>query len=358
MKIFYLFFIGVITFAYGSVTAYCGENYDSGETPAFFVLPAAMYSTDTSFGGGFAGIASYHTSSDRLSTLQLFCIYTAKKQFSLATKWEHNFNGNRDRISAAFEYSKFPKDFFGLGNETSNKNPESYTPEFTVSRLFYERILVKHLKVKTQFFIYNQSLVKSEQYGKVRSTAIPFSTGRFDAGPGIGLLWDSRDNYYATKRGTFAQLEYLNYLFQNDGGSFNSLSLDIRKFFNPFSEFVAASMFWLQDRRGAIPFYLHSQLGGNDRLRGYEYDRFLGRSLILFQQDIRFPVWGPFGGAAFIASGRVADRAADLFSGVYHSSYGIGFRYFIDKEDNLVVRFDAARGKDSTGIYITFAEAF
>ena len=78
----------------------------------------------------------------------------------------------------------------------------------------------------------------------------------------------------------------------------------------------------------------------------------------LFQQDFRYPIWGPFGGAIFFAVARVSEDVGEFFSGTYHSGFGGGVRYIFNKERNLVIRFDAARGRDSTGYYITFGEAF
>ena len=155
-----------------------------------------------------------------------------------------------------------------------------------------------------------------------------------------------------------AKFEYLGIMLQDEGEAFNFISLELRKFFNPFSEYVLGYMFRLDDYRGDTPFYFLADIGGFDKLRGYEQQRFLGNNSILFQHDIRLPIWHNIGGAVFIASGRVADKTSDLFSGTYHTGYGVGLRYFINKEDNLVLRFDMAFGSDSRGIYITFSEAF
>lgn len=357
-KIIFVFFIII----FNVTTAFCEEKEKKEENSTVksspFIYPAFMYSSDTGFGAGIAGIISYHTSSSKASTVQFASIYTEKKQFTLSTHWQHLFHGDKNRLVIQSAYVRFPKDFFGLGNNTSNENPESFTPEFIFARLFYEKVLINHFKIKAQFFIRNQSLVQSKPNGILKSPSIPWNTGRFDAGPGIGFLWDSRDNYYATKRGTLAQFEYFGLMLQDKGGAFNTFSFDVRTFFNPYSEYVFGNMFWLVDSRGDIPFYLLSMLGGSDRLRGYESDRFIGESLILFQHDIRFPIWGPFGGIVFIASGRVADNINSLFSGKYHTGYGLGLRYFINKKDNLIVRVDTAFGSDSKGTYITFSEAF
>lgn len=354
-------FISILFAAFFIASAAFCDDADTKDDPQnndIFFIPALMYSTDTGVGGGFAGIYSYQNPGSKTSTLEFAAIYTQKKQFTLSTRWQHLFHNNKSRLVNQINYSKYPSFFYGLGNENSNDDPEKFTPEYLRIKLAYERTIIKQFKVKAQFAIRNQALVKSEPGGKLKSSNVPWSSGRLDAGPGFGILWDSRDNYLATKRGTLAQIEYLGFMFQDDGGSLNTVTLDVRHFRNPFSDVVFGSMFWMIDARGDIPFYLLSALGGGDRLRGYENDRFFGRKLILFQQDVRFPVWGPIGGIVFAATGRVSDKVDELFSGQYHTGYGAGLRYFIDKQENLVVRFDMAIGSDARTSYITFSEAF
>ncbi|HDY88750.1 MAG TPA: hypothetical protein ENH82_11655 [bacterium] len=336
----------------------CEESEDSSEDISFLVIPVATYSSDTGFGGGFGALKSYHSTDNQVSTLQFLALYTEKKQFQTLIKLVHYFRNTDDRMIIKFGYIKYPTNFYGMGNNTSNKNPEKYTPEYFEGRVLYEKKIFQHFKIKTIFLFRNQSLIKSEPDGVFKLPNVPWSSGRFDAGPGIGLLWDSRDNSYATKRGMFAKIEYRGILIQNEGGAFNFLSMEVRKFLNPLSDLVLAYMFRLEDCRGDTPFYLLADIGGMDRLRGYEYRRFLEKKAILFQHDIRFPIWGPVGGAAFIASGRVSDKVQDLFSGTYHTGYGGGLRYIFNEEDNLVLRFDYALGKDSKGVYFTFSEAF
>ncbi|MFC1538857.1 hypothetical protein ACFL6H_05495 [Candidatus Latescibacterota bacterium] len=353
--VFILFFVFInVSLGFCEESAEKEDNNDS--LP--FVIPAFMYSTDTGIGGGPVGILSYRISGSDASVIQFASFYTQKKQFTLSAHWQHLFHNNKSKLVSQFAYLKYPSEFFGLGNYTSSENSEKFTPEFLNIKISYERSIYKQFKIKSQFFLRNQALVKSEKGGMIQSPSVPWSSGRLDAGPGIGILWDSRDNFQATKHGTLAQLEYVGLMFQDDGEAFNTVSLDIRHFINPISELVFGSMFWMVDARGEIPFYLLSALGGSDRLRGYENDRFFGKKLILMQQDIRFPVWGPIGGIVFAATGRVSDKVNELFSGQYHTGYGTGLRYFIDKKENLVVRFDVAFGSDTRSSYITFSEAF
>ena len=117
-------------------------------------------------------------------------------------------------------------------------------------------------------------------------------------------------------------------------------------------------MLYTRHTRGDTPFYLKPALGGGDHLRGYEENRFIGDSMALMQQDFRFPIWWRIGGSVFAATGRVADDVSSLFEGQYHFGYGAGLRFFINRDDNLVIRLDKAWGRDTDTIYAGFGEAF
>lgn len=349
----------LITLSLGTASiGRCEENNDSSEYPSFLAIPAFFYTTDTGFGGGLACLKSYRSNTEHTSTVRFFSLFTQKKQFTSAIQWDHYFSGNNNRLKIGMAYRKFPTVFFGLGNNTTNDNYEKYTPEYTDALVTFEHRIVSHLKLELLTFFSNQALVKSEPGGMIRSSAVPWNAGRYDVGSGIGVLWDSRDNVLATRRGTLAKLEYRGIIFQEEGGAFNKLSLDVRRFYNPISDLVLAGMFWIENLRGDVPFYLFSSLGSESRLRGYKIDRFLGKSLVLIQNDIRFPIWRSLGGSVFVASGRVADTMGDLFSGTFHTAGGAGIRYFFNREDNLVVRLDYAVGSDSRGVYLTYSEAY
>ena len=342
-------------------TALCEEengDSDSFEVPSLLATPIASYSTDTGFAGGFGLLKSYRSSEKQASTVMLLALYTEKKQFQTAVRWEHHFPNETDRAIVGIRYLKYPTYFYGLGNDSSNDDPESYTPEYLEGEFSYEKRVVGSLKLKSILRFRNQTLTKHEKNGAVISPAVPWNGGRLDIGPGIGLVWDTRDNTYSARRGTFAKLEYVGILYQNEGGAFNTMSLDVRKFVNPLSDLVLAWQFDFKDCRGDAPFYFYPDLGGEEKLRGYEYHRFIGRKSIVFQHDVRFPIWGPVGGTVFAATGKVSDTIDDLWSGTNHTAIGGGIRFIFNEEDHLVLRLDMAWGDDARGVYFTFSEAY
>ncbi|MFC1607991.1 BamA/TamA family outer membrane protein [Candidatus Latescibacterota bacterium] len=338
--------------------AWCASSELDGEDPSFMAIPIVSYSTDTGLLGGAVALKSYHHERYRVSTVGVSTIYSQKKQFTFSFFVDHYFPGDRDRIYAAFKYQKYPTVFHGIGNNSKPGVYDKFTPEYVSMKFYYERRLMSSFKVKAGLVFRNQALVKSDSDGLLRSSGAPFHRGRLDAGPELSLVWDSRDNTIATQSGNLVQVIYTGGIMQDDGYGFNQVALDARTFYQPFSGVVMAFMAEMVTARGSLPFYLYPAIGGSDRLRGYEEDRFIDRSTILVQHDIRFPLWKSFGGAVFAATGRVAPDVSTLFEGQYHSAAGAGLRWYFNKEKHLVISCDFAWGSDTRGVYFNYGEAF
>jgi outer membrane protein assembly factor BamA len=340
------------------VSAQVTKNEDESKKRSFLALPIVLYTSDTGFAGGIAGVKSYHRSNPQSSTIQFNTIYTAKHQSTTSLKIEQFLRDDNDRFNIKLEYQKYPSNYYGIGIKSNNDNPEIYTPEIGRAEFFYEYRFWKYLKLRPSFRLTTMALIKSEKGGVLKTNSVPWSRGRIDAGPGLGFVWDTRDNTMVSSKGMLLSIDYFGMVYQDEGKAYNTLIVDIRLFKNFNRDLVLASNMVFADRRGDVPFYLYSQLGGNERLRGYEEKRFIDRSLFLVQQDVRFPIWWRIGGAAFASVGTVAPNAHELLSNRFRPSYGVGWRFVFNRDDHLVVRVDKAWGEDTDGFYITFGEAF
>jgi len=354
IAIFLFFLLGV------SVVSASDDVEEEKKERSFFGLPFFFYSSDTGFGYGGGGMFTYRMPGAKPSNILFSVIHTTKNQFQATQKWLHNYSGGRYRFEGEFQYSKFPTDFYGLGNETLNDDPMNYTPEIAFAEVSLDRVAYRELRVKGLAFCRNLSQVErgGDYPFASLSTAMRWPNGRLDAGLGFGLVWDSRDNTTATLRGTLVKIEHRGSLVQDRGHGYSGTIAELKVFLEPLPGCVAGTNVLLRDVRGDAPFYLLPYLGGMERLRGYELQRFIGRSCALIQQDIRFPIWRMIGGCVFVASGRVGDRPGDLFEGGYHFAGGAGLRWYLNRDDGMVLRFDSAYGDNAGGTYISFGEAF
>jgi translocation and assembly module TamA len=86
-----------------------------------------------------------------------------------------------------------------------------------------------------------------------------------------------------------------------------------------------------------------------------------GRGLVIFNQELRFPLWEDLWGGLFYDTGNVFARAEDIALHDLRQSYGIGLRYDIGFG---VLRADLARlidrrpGEARDRLHISFGHAF
>ncbi len=194
-----------------------GAEDSIGKKGSFFAIPTAVYTSDIGFGMGAGAIKSYYTSGDQISNLQAFGLYTTKKQFTSSVLMSHFFNKDLYRLYVNAGYELFPSPFFGIGNSNDNSDPENFTPEKTQLLVYLERKVYRYLKIRSGFYLSNQSLQKHEAGGLLETSNVSWMNGRFDAGPIIGLVWDSRDNTMVTNKGIFANLSYSGIFLQDKG---------------------------------------------------------------------------------------------------------------------------------------------
>ena len=102
------------------------------------------------------------------------------------------------------------------------------------------------------------------------------------------------------------------------------------------------------------PFYLFPSLGGEHDHRGYESDRFFGRSSALATVEYRFPVLRYADGFIFVDEGRVFESLDEDFTWRnWHVSYGIGVRGLGDMFSATFARSD-----ERVQIYMTMEGGF
>jgi len=99
-------------------------------------------------------------------------------------------------------------------------------------------------------------------------------------------------------------------------------------------------------------------LGGSAVLRGEPEGRARGRWSVVYQEELRVPLWWRFAGAVFVDVGDVGFTMGDFSFDKVMMTGGGGLRFDLIEDGEARVRFDYGRGKDSQGFYLVFSEAF
>jgi outer membrane protein assembly factor BamA len=103
------------------------------------------------------------------------------------------------------------------------------------------------------------------------------------------------------------------------------------------------------------PNYMYKfRLGGSGTMRGYLENRFRGQKYYAQQTELRFPIWKLFSGAAFLGFGDATDSS---FTNA-KMAYGGGIRIGLPPDYVSKVRIDVGFGRDSSGVYADFGQAF
>jgi hypothetical protein len=175
------------------------------------------------------------------------------------------------------------------------------------------------------------------------------------AGPGVQLLYDSRDNVFTPTRGAYAETSLMAF-----DGAFGA-SRD-------FQRFAQIAMAWwpatprvtgavradYQQVSGDAPFYARPFIA----LRGIPAMRYPGDRVASAQAEVRWQFHGRWSVVAFGGVGRAriddgaAQRTKDAGAG------GLGFRYELARKFGLHAGIDVARGPEETAIYLQVGNAW
>ena len=344
-----------------------GENTEQDtveqKRSGWMYLPIIFYTPETKMAGGSAVSYYYRESgseiTSRPSTIMPTLIYTQKKQIISQLYADLYWKDETYHLIGAISYTKFPDKFYGIGNNTSEDDEEDYTPENVPLLLNFLLKIRQGLYLGVQYGLANSKIKDVEEDGLLVAKDILGSEGGRVSGAGVLMNWDTRNNIYYPSSGSFHQVSSI--LFNDALGSdydFNSYNLDSRKYFPLFSSHVLAFQGYINIITGDPPFQMLSLLGGQNLMRGYYTGRYRDKNMIAFQVEHRFPVWWRFGMVGFVGVGDVADKIRNFERRNFKPSVGCGIRYLFNRKEMMNLRLDFGYGKDTSGFYITFLEAF
>lgn len=141
---------------------------------------------------------------------------------------------------------------------------------------------------------------------------------------------------------------------------FQSYQIDARKYFslNQAGKGVLALQSKMVFTAGDVPFEELGWIGGEVIMRGYFEGRYRDKNSIQTQVEYRKIIGGRFGVVAFGGLSNVMPTLSDLKIDNTKWTLGSGLRYNINKSDPTYIRVDYGFGKNTSGFYITFGEAF
>lgn len=274
------------------------------------------------------------------------------------------------RINADFYYKDMPDNYWGIGYEKGTNVPESDSTT-AYHRLWWiinPRVLYQFRK---NYFVglnvdYNFTQGSDPSYGVAHDpNYIEFNEKPLNSGLGAILQYDSRDIPVDARKGLFIDLKATFYDPALGGdNNYQVYSVDYRQY--KTVERAGKTLAWQIKTRiavGEVPYGEMSQVGTPFDLRGYYWGRYRDYNYLFFLFEYRNKFLKDNGEISkhgivyWIGSGTVFDDDDVIENNIsWLPNLGVGYRLEVQPRQNI--RIDFGIGKETTGIYFNFNQAF
>lgn len=328
----------------------------------FGVLPGPHFSATTGLGLGIMGTATY--SADRTdatlprSNASVFTDMTTKGFFLVGMMGNHIFPHERYRLDYKATLSTFSTEFWGVGyaNGDNDDNETSYRRNRinALARFMFKIAPKTYLGPFVNYRFMQARNVKSEgeHLWMGQDKTIQATTA------GISFTYDSRDFILNATRGCFLQLDqtFTPRFLGNGQYGFSSTEVALSTYGKLWKGGVLAGELHGQFNYGNTPWALLSEVGSNNRMRGYYEGRYRDKNLVEGQIELRQHIKGRNGVVAWVALANVFPRFKDMAWRKTLHNFGMGYRWEFKKGVN--VRIDYGFTKNGGGLIFSINEAF
>lgn len=363
-----LLLLGLLLLIYPGMQALQAQDIaDSTYHTRNLVLPALGTSPETGFMFGGVYMRQFKPEGagpeTRSSSLLFSAIYTLKNQVLISLYPEVITPEERWIISGENFVNYFPEDFWGIGPFTkeSDKRSVIYTQIHIEETLLHQLAPDLYAGIKGRYSRISGVRFEDNDGNRLYPAGVPGADGSISAGVGWVVRYDRRNSLMTPTHGLLAEISNLFYPgWLGSTDPFSLYSLDLRRYWDLFGNTNSILALQLQGRftTGHPPFRDLPMLGGDFVMRGYYAGRYRDHNALQTEAEWRQHLAGRFGFTVFAGSGEVWRRFEDFSMRNYKWSGGLGLRYNINPGDPTNIRLDYGFTKESTGLYVTFGEAF
>lgn len=310
-------------------------------------IPIIFSSPETGFGFGAMGMYFQEKDDEELQA-SFGGLYTTKKQANIFLDGKKKIDNVIYNLSLS--YQDWVSDFYGIGNKTSLEDRKSYdSKSFKISGDFSKEIISNNY-LGAIIRYKNVDLNLDEKI----NDDIEGSGGVNLTGVGVKYTYDTRDRNMDTKDGHY--FEYQAMAYNEDLSHYKCMQNDIdyRFFKELYDGHIIAFQNELNFSSGEVPFQKLNSLGNANLMRGFKGGRYIDENKVSTQLEYRYPIYKKIRGIVFASLGEVYK---DFDIDDLKKTYGLGFRYALDKKRGVNLRFDFAFG-DETMFYMNLGEAF
>lgn len=326
----------------------------------FSIIGGPHYSTDTKLGLGLVAAGLYR--SDPNDTLQppsnvsLFGDVSTVGFYMLGVSGTHIFPGDRQRIDYTTYFYSFPCYYWGMGYDMGNNNDnksemKDWQAQMKASWLFATANDLFIGPTITFDYIHGSQIERPELLNGQRATT-------YNIGAGFTLLYDTRDNLTAPKRGVYLSLQQLfRPRFMGNKYAFSTTDLRTSGYVPLWKGATLAADFRTLLNFGNPSWAMMALLGDSYSMRGYYEGRYRDKHKIETQIELRQHVWRRNGIVLWAGAGTVFPKFSEMRMSHILPNYGLGYRWEFKK--NVNVRLDYGFGKAGQSSFIfNINEAF
>jgi Omp85 superfamily domain len=326
-------------------------------------LPLFFYVPETKFGGGAAGLVTFHFKKDSLNTrpssVQFGLAYTQLKQTLVYLPFNLWMKNEKYNVFGEIGYYRYNFFFWGVGNKQAFRNQELYDVVFPRIKFNALQRIYKNTYTGIKYNFDDFKVTRVDSFGILDAGEVVGARGGVVSSIGAVLKHDSRDNLFNASKGYFAELS-----FQVDnkawGSSFNNTRVifdGATYFTTKFKHTIALNTYAVYGV-GDIPFNQMAMLGGTRKMRGFYEGRYRDNNLVMLQAEYRAPLFWRLGAVAFVTAADVANKVSDFKVADFKLAVGGGLRVMIDKKQKINVRLDVGWADPKPNFYLTVTEAF
>ncbi|MEH0156345.1 BamA/TamA family outer membrane protein [Limibacter armeniacum] len=332
-------------------------------------LPYAVYAPETSVEFGMFVLRQFKPKGagdeTRPSNVQLSGAYTLEKQYKITVDYSFLSPEEKWMSNGYITYRRFPEKYYGIGSDAKAENEQSIDWKSIIVEVQGLRKVKPSMFVGAQLRYVNMMDVTFEECEDcIDEPVLPLGAeGGVSAGIGAVYIWDTRDAILTPTKGHYIELSATTYGSGTGSDfSFTSIKFDARKYFD-FSEntdgkSILALQTNIQQTYGDAPFREVALLGGGEMMRGYYQGRYRDNHLVAVQAEYRKYLFWRIGATVFGSAGNVASDWNTFEFSNLKAAMGAGLRLNLNKNDTANLRLDYGIGNGTSGLYMTFGEAF
>ncbi len=271
------------------------------------------------------------------------------------------------RVKLITKLSNVNADYFGIGydNNSSLSRGKETTEYNRVYFQFQPRVdfrIIPNLYLGLSYLYSSFNVKETNPIMMEDPNYLAFGPNIKESGLVYSLTFDSRDVVVNAYKGFYAAISYYN-SNKNLGGNqdFDVMDMDFR-YYKTINRPGNTLAFRLYGRRayGEVPYNAMTLIGDTSLLRGYLNGQYRDKTGLALVGEWRHMFLdktgkkGKHGITTWLGTGSVAKDFGDL----EHWLPNLGFGYRLELQPRMNLRVDFGLGKNSTGLYFNFSEAF